>query len=112
VRAPPQGSKSPFPFETSFKGSDGKWVGEPSDSFWLFRTPTGLRKTLTWLDRRYSVDGRKVEFAISENGVSGPDEDKRSVAEVVRDDYRVRYYSSYLDNLCKAILEDGVKFTT
>jgi len=68
-------------------------VGEPSDSFWLFRTPDGLRKTLVWLDKRYSVGGRKVEFAISENGVSGPEEDLKSVPSVLHDDYRIRYYS-------------------
>jgi beta-glucosidase/6-phospho-beta-glucosidase/beta-galactosidase len=75
------------------QGPDGKWVGEPSDSFWLFRTPDGLRKTLVWLDKRYSVGGRKVEFTISENGVSGPDEDLRRPPEVLKDDYRLRYYS-------------------
>ncbi|GBF91257.1 beta-glucosidase [Raphidocelis subcapitata] len=110
VKAPKPGSA--LPFETSSKGPDGEWVGEPSDSFWLFRTPDGLRKTLVWLDRRYSVDGRKVEFTISENGVSGPGEDVKELPGVLNDQYRLRYYSSYLDELCKAITVDGVKFTT
>jgi hypothetical protein len=48
---------------------------------------------LAWLDKRYSVGGRKVEFTISENGVSGPEEDLKSVPSVLYDDYRIRYYS-------------------
>jgi hypothetical protein len=33
-----------------------------------------------------------VEFTISENGVSGPDEDKKPLPEVLNDQYRLRYY--------------------
>lgn len=103
---------SPFPYVVYQKGPDGKWVGERSASTWLFKTPTALRKTLVWLDKRYSVGGRKVEFTISENGVSGPGEAVTRPPEVLNDKFRLSYYSEYLDNLCKAIKEDGVKFTT
>ena len=75
------------------QNTKGEWVGEPSASFWLFRTPDGLRKTLVWLDKRYSVDGRKVEFTISENGVSGPNEQSLKPPAVLQDNYRLRYYS-------------------
>ena len=110
IKAPAPGAT--FPFELSYKGPDGRLVGEPSDSFWLFRTPTGMRKTLAWLDGRYSVGGRKVEFTISENGASGPEEDLKSVPEVLHDAYRIRYYSSYIDNLCQAVTQDKVRLTT
>ena len=110
IKAPAEGST--FPFEISYKGPDGALVGEPSDSFWLFRTPTGLRKALAWLDDRYSVGGRKVEFTISENGASGPEEDLKSVPAVLHDAYRIRYYSSYIDNLCMAVTQDKVRLTT
>lgn len=75
------------------QNTKGQWVGEPSASFWLFRTPDGLRKTLVWLDRRYSVDGRKVEFTVSENGVSDPNEQNMRPPEVLHDTYRMRFYS-------------------
>jgi hypothetical protein len=51
----------------------GQWVGEPSASSWLFRTPDGLRKTLVWLDSRYSVDGRKVGGCSGLQGLGATD---------------------------------------
>jgi hypothetical protein len=44
----------------SAQNASGQWVGTPTVSSWLFVTPTALRETLVWLDRRYSVGGRKV----------------------------------------------------
>ncbi|KIZ04410.1 beta-glucosidase [Monoraphidium neglectum] len=108
----PADPNSEFPYEVTMKNEKGQWVGEPSASSWLFRTPDGLRKTLVWLDSRYSVDGRKVEFTISENGVSGPGEASLRPPAVLQDNYRLRYYSTYLDNLCLAITEDNIKFST
>ncbi|KAI8476896.1 MAG: beta-glucosidase 1B [Monoraphidium minutum] len=108
----PADPNSEFPYEVTYKDNKGQWVGEPSASFWLFRTPDGLRKTLVWLDTRYSVGGRKVEFTVSENGVSGPGEQEKRPPAVLRDDYRMRFYSSYLENLCLAVRDDGVKFST
>ncbi|KAI8474346.1 MAG: glycoside hydrolase superfamily [Monoraphidium minutum] len=111
IRAATPGN-STLPFVVYEKGPDGKWVGPPSASTWLFVTPTGLRRTLVWLDKRYSVGGRKVEFSISENGVSGPGEATKGLPQVLDDRFRLKYYSSYLDEMCKAIAQDGVKFST
>jgi beta-glucosidase len=97
IRASPPGAELPYVVE--HKGPDGEWVGPPSASSWLFTTPTAMRHALVWLDRRYSVDGRKVEFTISENGVSGPGEDVMQPPAVLKDDYRLNYYTSYLDNM-------------
>ena len=75
-------------------------MGERSASTWLFKTPTALRKTLVWLDKRYSVDGRKVEFTISENGVSGPGEAVTRPPEVLNDRFRLSYYRWVLKGGC------------
>ena len=112
VKAPPPGSASVFPYEVTYTGPDGRPVGPPSASAWLFTTPTALRAALRWLDARYSVGGRKVEFTISENGVSGPGEDTAPLPDVLNDEYRLRYYGGYLDNLCRAVADDGVRVTT
>lgn len=49
---------------------------------------------------------------LPENGVSGPGEAEARPPAVLNDTYRLTYYTGYIGQLCKAILEDGVKFTT
>ncbi|KIY98128.1 beta-glucosidase [Monoraphidium neglectum] len=112
IQARQPDAESPYPYTVLHKNASGQWVGTPTVSSWLFVTPTALRETLVWLDRRYSVGGRKVEFSISENGVSGPAEDKLRPPAVLEDTFRLSYYTGYLTSLCRAIQEDGVKFTT
>jgi beta-glucosidase/6-phospho-beta-glucosidase/beta-galactosidase len=62
--------------------------GIPSNAAWLFKTPDGLRLTLQWLAKRYN----NPEFWITENGVSGPDEDWKPVPAVLDDVFRQDYY--------------------
>ena len=62
--------------------------GEPSNAGWLFKSPDGLRNTLVWLHKRY--DG--PEFWITENGVSGFDEETKPLPDVLRDTWRQGYY--------------------
>jgi hypothetical protein len=54
----------------------------------------------------------RPRFTISENGVSGPGENVTRPPEVLNDEYRQRYYLTYIDELCKAITQDGVNFST
>lgn len=104
------------PYEVSYTGPDGRPVGPPSASAWLFSTPPAIRLALRWLDARYSGapgSGRqKVEFTVSENGVSGPGEATAPLPAVLDDRYRLDYYQGYLDNLCRAVSEDGVRLST
>jgi len=81
--------------------------GIPTNASWLFVTPDGLRKTLVWLHKRY--DG--PEFWITENGVTVLDEEFTAVPGVLKDTFRQDFYSGYLNNLCLAKSEDGVKVT-
>lgn len=62
--------------------------GVPTNAAWLFKTPDGLRNTLVWLHKRYNGP----EFWITENGVSGPGEETKSVPEVLDDTFRQNFY--------------------
>jgi len=85
---------------------DGRLIGPPSDSPWLFVVPYGIRKNLFWLRERYG----NIEFWITENGVGVPDEGAIPFPQVLHDTFRVQYYHDYLFELSRAIYnhEQGV----
>ena len=62
--------------------------GTPTNAAWLFVTPDAFRKTLDWLNNRYNGP----EFWITENGVSGPGEEKKPLPEVLNDTFRQNFY--------------------
>lgn len=64
----------------------------------------GLRKLLNWLSARYS----NPKIYIFESGVSVPGENDKPVDQAVHDQFRIDYYSQYIDNVKAAITEDGV----
>jgi beta-glucosidase len=105
VWAPAPGSPKELTYDVG-ANTGGQFIspGIPSNAPWLFKTPDGLRLTLQWLAKRYN----NPEFWITENGVSGPDEDWKPLPAVLDDVYRQDYYMTYLDNLCLAKSVDGV----
>lgn len=105
VWAPAPGSPKELTYDVG-ANTGGQFIspGIPSNAPWLFKTPDGLRLTLQWLAKRYNGP----EFWITENGVSGPDEDWKPLPAVLDDVYRQDYYKTYLDNLCLAKSVDGV----
>lgn len=105
IAAPPPGSPKSTVYDTGDKLTS---PGIPTNAPWLFKTPDGFRNTLVWLDRRYGGP----EFWVTENGVSGPQEEAAAAPAVLRDAFRQDYYKTYLDNLCLAKTVDGVKVTT
>ncbi|XP_022915768.2 myrosinase 1-like [Onthophagus taurus] len=72
---------------------DADW--EPSASSWLKVVPWGFRKLLVWIKNEYN----NPEVVVTENGFSDRGE--------LRDCRRINYYNSYLEQLLKAIHEDG-----
>jgi hypothetical protein len=40
-------------YEESLTDHEGRYPGTPSDVFWQFSAPDGLRSTLSWIGRRY-----------------------------------------------------------
>jgi beta-glucosidase len=80
----------------------GNPVGEKSGLQWLRSCPGMFRKHLA---RVYRLYGKPIY--ITENGCPCPGEDKMTRDESVEDPYRIRYFDSHLDAICKAINEDG-----
>ncbi|XP_057373386.1 lactase/phlorizin hydrolase-like [Daphnia carinata] len=77
---------------------DPSWYG--SGSPWLKVTPFGLRKLLVWLRDGFN----DPEMIITENGCS-------DTAGNLDDMLRIYYYKHYINNVLKAIKNDGVKVT-
>ncbi|KAH7309625.1 family 1 glycoside hydrolase [Stachybotrys elegans] len=98
------------PTETDFVGNveelaenkEGVSVGPLSGVHWLRSCPDMFRKHLT---RIYRLYGKPIY--ITENGCPCPGEDKMTREEAVEDPFRIAYFESHLDAICKAIKEDG-----
>ncbi|XP_076434590.1 lactase/phlorizin hydrolase-like [Babylonia areolata] len=65
-------------------------------SSWLRPYPQGLRDSLTWIRDQYN----NVTVYVTENGVSSRDDS-------VRDQFRIDYMRDHIDELLKAIRQDG-----
>ncbi|KAK4042810.1 beta-glucosidase-11 [Parachaetomium inaequale] len=87
--------------EESSVNSEGKETGPVSGLGWLRVAPSGFRKLLNWVWKRY-----RVPIIITENGCPCPGED--DVVTAVDDKFRQRYLGLYLDAISRAIYEDGV----
>jgi len=83
---------------------DGKLIGSPTDSSWLYVVPTGFRDLLKYIKNRYN----NPEIIVTENGVSVPNESRIPLSEALNDTFRIDYFSLYLAQLEMAISQDGV----
>ncbi|PHH80283.1 hypothetical protein CDD83_3771 [Cordyceps sp. RAO-2017] len=81
----------------------GAPVGEASGVGWLRACPGQFRKHLARVHRLY---GKPIY--VTENGCPCPGEDAMTRDEAVDDHFRIRYFASHLDALCRAVREDGV----
>ena len=63
--------------------------------------PEGAYNILTWISQRYS----NPPLLITENGVDVPGESELPLAQALEDDFRVDFYSGYLQNVMKAMAE-------
>lgn len=84
------------------QNKEGTQVGEESGVEWLRSCPDMFRKHLT---RVYKLYGKPIY--ITENGCPCPGEDKMSREESINDPFRIRYFNSHLDAICKSAREDG-----
>jgi len=75
---------------------DDTWYG--SGSVWLKVTPFGLREVLKWIKNEYGAD---LPIYVTENGFS----DKQGNTD---DLPRIYYYKHYINQMLRAIKEDGV----
>lgn len=95
-------------YETLEQDAKGAPLGPVADSSWLIVTPWGFRKALAYLNNRY----KPGEMAVTENGVSVPQEDSLPFPAVLHDQFRVDFYDSYLKAASDAVREDGVPLKT
>ena len=87
----------------SIYDKNGKIIGEPSESPWLYVVPWGMRKLLNWIDQRYN----KAPLYITENGVDVPNENNMPIAQALNDEFRVKYLQDYLAEVSKAVMIDN-----
>jgi len=82
-------------------------IGPKADSDWLYVVPDGIRSLLRWVNKRY--DG--PEIVITENGVDVPNESNMTLETALNDTFRIQFYSGYLTEVSKAIIEDRIPIT-
>jgi len=80
-------------------------LGPLAASDWLVVYPPGFRMILNWINKRYD----SPNIYVTENGVDAPFENSKPRDQVLNDVFRIDYLSGYLEQLSKAIYEDGVK---
>jgi len=100
---PPSGEGwSADEYVVSTRERDGKLIGPQADSNWLYVVPWGIRKNLKWIYDRY-----RTPIYITENGVDVPNESSIPLPTVLKDQFRVDFYKSYIAEVLNAI-NDGV----
>merc|ERR1712241_93696 len=78
---------------------DESWYG--SGSSWLKVAPWGIRGALNWASQEYKLNESKKKIYITENGFS----DKLGNSDDLQ---RIYYYKHYINQILKAIKNDGV----
>lgn len=102
-------------------GAEPGWAGDQntttfqsptwpcSASSWLKVNPPGFRKLLKWLKDTYG----SPEIFVTENGTSEDDVSAGAFSPTgLLDVARSYYYTTYIDNMLKAIVIDGVNVTS
>jgi beta-glucosidase/6-phospho-beta-glucosidase/beta-galactosidase len=83
----------------------------PNNAGWLKSVPSGLRSLLNYLQQTYTGPKGK-DIVLTEFGFAEPFEDNLTVLPDRRyDQLRVDYFTSYLNSLLAARVEDGVNVT-
>ena len=90
--------------ELLLKDVNGKAVGPETQSFWLQPYAPGFRKLLVWLSNRYG----HPKIYVTENGTSIKGENNLSREEILKDDFRVEYFRTYIRAMAEAVAQDGV----
>lgn len=90
--------------ETLFYSKHNDCIGPETQSFWLRPNPQGFRDLLNWLSKRYNYP----KIYVTENGTSVKGENDMPLAQILEDDFRVKYFDDYIHAMAKAVEEDGV----
>lgn len=90
--------------ETFFDSKAGECIGPETQSFWLRPNAEGFRGLLNWLSKRYG----RPKIYVTENGTSIKGENDLPLEKILEDDFRVKYFDTYVRAMAAACEEDGV----
>jgi len=90
--------------ELLFENKQGESVGPITQSPWLRPNPQGFRNLLNWISNRYD----HPPIYVTENGTSILHENDLSREEILKDEFRVKYFEDYVQAMAQASAEDGV----
>ncbi|KMS96727.1 hypothetical protein BVRB_8g200320 [Beta vulgaris subsp. vulgaris] len=78
---------------------NGILIGEPTAMDWLYISPQGMEKMVTYVKERYN----NTPMFITENGYAQESNQNCVLNELLSDTKRVEYMAGYLDSLLRAI---------
>lgn len=87
-----------------FEDKFGNPIGPETNCEWLRPNAMGFRRLLKWLSVRYNYP----KIYVTENGTSIKGENDLPLEELLKDDFRVQYYSDYIGAMTDASAIDGV----
>ncbi|KAL6238975.1 hypothetical protein BDW75DRAFT_200059 [Aspergillus navahoensis] len=90
--------------ELLLQNKAGEWVGPETQSPWLRPSPIGFRKLLKWLSDRYG----RPKIYVTENGTSLKGENDLPLEQLLKDDFRVKYFEDYIHAMAEAYTYDNV----
>ncbi|RSH90093.1 hypothetical protein EHS25_001426 [Saitozyma podzolica] len=86
---------------------DGKLIGTKGENGHPYDVPWGFRKLLRYIHARYTGP-LGLAIYVTENGFPVEGEGKLSIDEAVNDTLRQTYYAGYVEQLLRAVKEDGI----
>ncbi|XP_033148313.1 beta-glucosidase 28 [Brassica rapa] len=78
-------------------------IGPEEDRGILHSVPEGLRKVLNYIKDKYN----NPTVYIKENGINDYEDGTKSREDILKDTFRIKYHEDHLEQLHKAIMEDG-----
>lgn len=82
---------------------NGECIGTETQSSWLRSNGAGFRALIKWIPDRY----RRPKIYVTENGTSIKGENDLSEEDILKDEFRVEYYTGYIRTLADAVELDG-----
>ncbi|THC92909.1 hypothetical protein EYZ11_007605 [Aspergillus tanneri] len=90
--------------EILLQNKNGAFIGPETQSPWLRPSAIGFRKLLKWLSDRYS----HPKIYVTENGTSLKGENDLPLGQLLKDEFRTKYFRDYIGAMADAYTLDGV----
>ncbi|CDY71079.1 BnaA04g27530D [Brassica napus] len=89
--------------EWKLTNHSGHIIGPGDERGLILSHPEGLRKVLNYIKDRYN----NIPVYIKENGINDNDDGTKPREEILKDTFRIEYHDTHIQQLHKAIVEDG-----